>query len=139
MKKERKPIPLSNVEWTTCWMAIRYSMNGQTISTATLPQDLIKAYWGRWSDGEKKTIAIDLERNQEMWENAFGHPEIDRPQWIKFWKCCDVANHYKIKLIDGKEAIVFNANGRIYPLEEYVKSPYHEIYCPEEHILKEDV
>ncbi len=56
---------LTEIEWTTCIMAVRYAMNGQTISTSYLPPMLVEAYWKRWSDGQKQFLADDLRHNQE--------------------------------------------------------------------------
>jgi hypothetical protein len=141
-KKSLKPKPLSDLEWDTCFMSLRYAMNRQTISSATLPIQLVRAYWNRWTDPQKKMIARDLKNNEEMCiemeTTAFGNPSIDRPTWLKFWKACDIDNHYKVKLVNGDEDIVFEANDKIYPLNKYVENPYLEIYYPKESILEKD-
>ena len=49
---------LSDFEWTCLWMAVRYAMNRQTIASATLPQDIIKNYYSRLNDGQKKSIIL---------------------------------------------------------------------------------
>jgi hypothetical protein len=136
-KKNTKP--LSDIEQTTLWMAIRYSMNGQTISTATLPEMIIKEYYHRLSKHDKKTIVRDLEENEKRHDGeykAFGHPTIDRPTWLKFWKALDDSSHYDVELIDNSKCIVFEANDRIYPLESYLKNPHEETYIPKENIKK---
>lgn len=125
--------PLSEIEWTTCWMAIRYACPRQTIASATLPSDLIKAYWNRWTVGQKKMIAQDLKRFLET-ESSFGNKNIDEPIWNKFLSACDIDNHETVELIDGTSCVVFEANDRYYPLDEYVKKPHAEIYVPIENI-----
>jgi len=128
MKKKE----LTEIEWTTCWMSIRYAMNRQTISSYMLPSDLIVAYWNRWTDFQKEQIALDLSKEQ----NSFGDSQIDKTSWSKFWKACDTKNHKIVKLIDKTECIIFEANGRKYPLNEYIKSPYKEIFIEDESIIQ---
>lgn len=126
---------LSDFEWTCLWMAVRYAMNRQTIASATLPQDIIKNYYSRLNDGQKKSIAKDLKENEDAFEGqAFGHKDIDRPHWIKLWKCLDETCHYTVELIDGTKCIVFEANGKIVPLHKYIKEPYHNYFIPLESI-----
>ena len=57
--------PLSTVEWDTCWMAIRYAMNRRTAASASLPTELLAAYYDRWTDGQKEMIVRDLWENLE--------------------------------------------------------------------------
>ena len=134
-----KTKPLTDCEWTTCWMAYRYSMNSQTIATSTLPGLLITTYWHRWSDNQKRMIARDLKSNEKEYSDrnkkAFGDETIDRPTWLKFMAACDIDNHYTVRCKDGNEYVVFEANGRKYPLTKYIKNPCYEIWCPEEMIL----
>lgn len=126
---------LSDFEWTCLWMAVRYAMNRQTIASATLPQDIVKNYYHRLSDGQKKSIAKDLKKNEDAFEGqAFGHKEIDRPHWIKLWKALDETCHYQVELIDGTKCTVFEANGKVVPLHKYIKEPYHNYFVPLESI-----
>ncbi len=126
---------LTEIEWTTLWMSIRYACHRQTIASATLPADIINAYWDRLCDERKQFISNDLKRELDQWgDSAFGSPSIDRPIWLKFMSAMDLSSHYTVKLIDGTECIVFEANDRIYPLKEYIESPHREIYLPKENI-----
>lgn len=127
---------LTDLEWTTCWMAIRYAMNRQTIAASTLPEDIIKAYYHKFTDGQKEIILRDLEENDEN-EDGFGDPKVDRPTWLKFWGALNKDVHYEVDLIDGtKGVVVFEVNGRLYPLEQYIGAPHAEIYVPREAIKK---
>lgn len=79
MKKEKR---LSEIEWDTCWMAIRYAMNRQTASSASLPSQLIKAYGDRWTDLQKELILRDLKLH--LIDNEyFGNKEVDHPKWME--------------------------------------------------------
>jgi len=132
-------LPLSDIEYDTCWMAIRYAQNRTTISCSTLPNRLIEEYWYRWTDEQKQDIVIDLERNEKTYSKfngakAFGDENIDRPSWLKFWKALDVKNHTTVRTTDGSEYVVFEANDRIYPLNSYIENPYKEIYIDKENI-----
>ncbi len=137
--------PLTDIEWTMTWMSLRYAMNRQTIASSTLPQDLVKAYYHRWTENQKKTIVTECERNEEeilRWSGgkskAFGDETIDRPGWLKFWAACNIKKHYKIKLIDDKIYTVFEANNRIYPLKSYIKEPHSEIFCEEKSMINKN-
>lgn len=137
---------LTEIEWDTCWMAIRYAMNRQTIASSTLPHQLIESYYNRWTDSQKRMIARDLsenERDVQHWSDgklkAFGHEKIDRPQWLKFWSSCDIDNHISIELSNGQKVTAFKANDRIYPLKEYVESPHQEIYVLDGDIVSQEL
>ena len=130
---------LSTIEWTCLWMAIRYSMNRQTIASSTLPQDIIENYYTRLSENQKESIVTDLKRNEDNYGSigqAFGNEIIDRPDWIKFWKALDDNSHYQVELIDNTTCTVFNANGKIVPLDKYIKQPYCDYFIPLENIKK---
>ena len=129
---------LTEIEWETCIMAIRYAMNRQTISSAMLPSQLVEAYWERWSDDQKQFIADDLQRKIDTQEalglKSFGNPGIDRIHWMRFMSACNLKNHCNVTDIEGHTHKCFKANDKIYPLEEYVKKPYREIWLPDESI-----
>ena len=63
--RNNKKRPLSSIEWDTCWMAIRYAMNRRTAASASLPTELLAAYYDRWTDGQKEMIVRDLWENLE--------------------------------------------------------------------------
>jgi len=125
---------LTMFEWDLLWMAIRYSMNGRTISTGSLPTQIMAEWYEFLTKGQKKSIVKDLEENLKMC-GVFGMETIDHPVWFKFMKALDEDNHYEIVTIHGEVITVFEANDRIYPLREYIKQPYHEIDIPKENIM----
>lgn len=136
-KNNLKLSPLSEIEWTTLWMAIRYAMNRQTIASATLPEDVIKAYYHRLSEGQRKSIVRDLADNEEMFSrmdghSAFGSPTIDRPHWLRFWYALDDNRHYQVKLTNGEEITVFDLEGEIIPLQKYIEEPHRNWFVPKE-------
>jgi hypothetical protein len=140
MKKDNR---LTDVEYTTCWMAIRYAMNRKTIASATLPEMLVKAFFNRLTEGQKAQIVKELAKNEEEcleWSNGksggFGHIDIDRPHWMKFWKALESETHWIALLSDNIQVRVFEANGKVYPLDKYVTSPHQEIYIPQENIVR---
>lgn len=121
--KENNPKPLTDIEWDTCWMAIRYAMGRMTISSATLPRDLCAAYFDRWSDNQKKAIVRDLRQHLQdvaRWNGEssafFGDKNIDHPEWMKFLLTLDSACHCRVVDDEGKEHIAIKFNGRYYPL-----------------------
>jgi len=133
-QKEEEPKPLSDVEWDTCWMAMRYAMNRQTIASASLPDQLIKAYFHRWSKPQKASIVRELKQNLDDFEHAFGNPQIDKPVWIKFMNALDESTHYKVILIDDTTCTAFEVGEKVHSLEKYIEQPYHNWYIPKENI-----
>lgn len=128
---------LSSIEWTTLWMAIRYAMNRETISSATLPELIIENYYNRLSDNQKKSIVNDLRNNYKDFGNtAFGNKLVDKPIWLKFWYALDSKYHYDVKLIDGSIVTVFDCLDRVIPLSSYLENPNKMIFIPEENILE---
>lgn len=129
---------LSDFEWTLLWMAMRYAMNRQTIASATLPEDIMSNWYIRLTNGQKQQIAKELKDNedymQRMGYSAFGHKDIDRPRWIKLWKCMDESCHYEVELVDGSKIKVFEANGQIIQLDKYIEEPFKNYYVPFENI-----
>lgn len=116
MKIKHKP--LSSVEWDTCWMAIRYAMNRQTIASATLPRVLLREYYDRWSGGQKKTIFSDLRDNYDDY-GCFGSKYIDNHEWMRFMLTLDPKAHCIVTASDGEntetvECIEFE--GKYYPI-----------------------
>lgn len=110
--------PLTAVEWDTCWMAIRYAMNRETIASASLPRELLRAYYDRWSDAQKRTIADDLHDHYEDF-GCFGNKGIDHPEWMRFMLTLDQKEHCIVTASDGimtekVECIEFE--GKYYPI-----------------------
>lgn len=131
-KISRKERELSETEWTLIWMAIRYAMNRETISSATLPEQIIRAFYGRLTSLQKQAICKDLQENFERFEK-FGNPKIDHRHWMKFWKCLDTTSHIKVKR-EGRDFLCFQVGEKFYPLFEYIAQPEREIY-----LLAEDL
>ena len=48
----------------------------------------------------------------------------------------DTERHKEVELIDGSKCVVFEDNGRIYPLHKYIENPYVETYLPKENIRR---
>lgn len=129
-----KSAPLSDVEWTLIWASLRYFVGRETIASATYPADIISNYYARMSDGQKKMLVRDISEHFERC-GSIGNEKIDQPVWLKFAAALDDTQHFQIKLSDGSTAKVFKTNERIYPLDEYLRQPHHEIYVPDEHIV----
>lgn len=134
------PLKLTDIEWTTCWMAIRYAVNRRTIAAATLPADIIRAYGQRFTKGQKAMLVRDLKEEEEymqrMGKTAFGNPDIDRPHWLRFMTALDEAAHYEVELTDGTTCTVFEANEKVVPLGRYMKEPLWDWYIPRRNIKR---
>lgn len=134
-KKADKQNPLSDIQWTMCWMAIRYAMNRKTIASSMLPGKIIQSYYDRFTHLQKQQIVKDLQRQYKMFGiKAFGDPVIDRPSWLKFWKAMQVSSHQYVHLKNGLTYKAFFVDNRWYPLQQYVKHPFVDTY-----ILNQDI
>lgn len=138
--------PLSSVEWDTCWMAIKYAMNGRNISTASLPTILLGAYYHRWTPGEKQTIARILRDNLDEMKCAygedkayFGDKNIDHPKWMKLLLTLDESTHKILTLKRRKKVECIEFEGVYYPVSDggwWIGCG--ELYVPKELIVKVD-
>lgn len=118
MSRQKITNPLTSVEWDTCWMAIRYAMNRQTIASASLPRKLLSAYYDRWSDGQKEIIARDLREHYDDF-GCFGDEKVDHPEWMRFMLTLDPKAHYTVtstheKKTETVECIEYG--GKYYPI-----------------------
>lgn len=73
---------LSAAEWDTCWMAVRYAVGGQSISTSLLPFELLSAYWRRWSVGEKARLLSILNDHLESVRRLTGKSEEESGRYL---------------------------------------------------------
>jgi len=118
-------------EWSLIFMSVRYAMGRESAASATLPADIVTNFWSRLSEGNKAILYRDLKEHFDQF-GTFGNPNIDNRYWCKFMEALNTKAHFTLKY-KGKEYVVFNALGRTYPLDEYVKQPHAEIYIkPEE-------
>lgn len=116
--------PLTRIEWDTCWMSIRYAMGRQTIVSASLPKDLCRAYFHRWSDDQKAMIVRDLRQylqDKARWNGDstafFGQKNIDHPEWMRFLLSLEKESHITIKDNEGNKHTAFEFNNKLYPLD----------------------
>lgn len=114
---------LSAAEWTTCWMAVRYAVGGQSISTSLLPFELLSAYWRRWSVGEKARLLSILNDHLESVrrltgksEVYFGSPMFDHKQWELFRRTLDSGQHVEVSLTSGEVLTCVEYDGNYYPI-----------------------
>lgn len=125
MKTKPNPAPLSEVEWDTCWMAIKYAMNGRNISTASLPKELLRAYYHRWSGGEKGQIVRTLRDNLDELKRIygidkayFGDKNIDHHDWMRFLLTLDESTHKILTLKRRKKVECIEFEGVYYPVSD---------------------
>ena len=124
--------PLSLVEWETCWMAIKYAMNGRNISTVALPKLMLKAYNDRWSEIERQQIVKLLRDNLEEIEQRtgktayFGSEDIDHPEWMKLLLTLEKSSHKELTFRNGEKHLAIQFGKKWYPLDWY--KYWNEIY-----------
>lgn len=133
MSKQRQSVALADYEWELLWAAMRYFMPRETIAASMFPALLIDHYHARLTHAQKESLVQDL-RDHLARDGRFGHERIDQPGWSKLLDALDEENHADIRLTDGTHRRVFTANGRLYPLDEYLARPHREVFIPGENI-----
>lgn len=125
MKTKPNTAPLSEVEWDTCWMAIRYAMNRRSAASASLPTELLEAYYFRWTARQKEMIVRDLRDNLESlksWNESdkayFGDKKIDHPNWMRFLLTLDESTHKILTLKRRKKVEAIEFEGVYYPVSD---------------------
>lgn len=115
--------PLTEIEWTTCWMAIRYAMGRCSAASASLPVELLTAYFYRWTEAQKRAIVRDLRNHLDdvkCWNDTdeayFGDKNIDHPIWMRFLLTLDRSAHVEVTLESELKVEAFEYEGRFYPL-----------------------
>ena len=123
-------------EWSLIFGAMHYFMGGESAASASFPAEIVEVYWKRLGSGHKSMLARELKKHI-MDGGKFGNDTIDEPRWMKFLSALDEPNYVTVRLVNGTNCKAFRANGRVYPLDEYVKDPHHEIYIPDDSIVEE--
>jgi len=131
MKQKR----LTDLEWTMCWMAVRYAAQRRTGVCMGLPADLIRAYYHRFTPWQKQMLVDDLRKMVRP--NAVQPRETinDKPEWLKFLAALEPDKHYEVTDTANERYTVFEVNGRVYPLHRYLEEPGKEIFLPVENIV----
>lgn len=114
---------LNDIEWTTLWMAVRYAISRSTIACESLPMQIIEYYYHRLTAAQKKSII----REFNLYQND-SCAEIKSINWKKLVAALDENSHLKVILKDLSTHVCFRVNERLYPLDEYLKNPYLEVY-----------
>lgn len=119
MATKTKKKPLSEIEWDTCWMAIRYARGRKTISSAMLPREILNAYYLRFTDNQKSMLYRDLKQYKDDHEN-FGST-IDEVEWTKFMLTLNPSCHYYVRgKIGSQEPFeVFEYEDKLIPIDWY--------------------
>ncbi len=117
---------LSDIEFKMIWMSLLWSYGKESIVCQALPLDIVKHYYHRLTDQQCYAIISSVHQNHEV--DILPVYQFDLPLWYKFFSALDRKQHSTTHTIDGNFFITFDANGRVYPLEEYVSNPYDEIY-----------
>lgn len=128
MKTKTKDTPLSDIEWTTLWMACRYAYTRQTIASTTLPREIIMEYYYRMTEQQRRQLAEDITRELDTWGSQIEN------SWKKFAVAMNSDNHYSVTAIDGSHHTCFRFNDRVFPLKSYLANPSVDTFIPEENI-----
>jgi hypothetical protein len=137
MFKSETQNPLSDIEWTTLWMAVRYAWDRETIAAVTLPEMIISNYYYRLSTMQKKALYDDLFREFNIFgDDIYNKGALNKKSWLKFFMAIGGSETQTVVTdVTGKEHNGFYVDDRFYPLESYLQKPYGETYLPEENIL----
>lgn len=132
---------LSDFEWTCLWGALRYFLGRMTIAATTFPEAVIEEVYPRLTGEHRQQLAKEVYEYYKSQKATIGATASldagDRRAWMKFARALDETSHQKYFLVDGTSCICFKVDGRIYPLDRYLRQPRFECYVPLEHIKEE--
>ena len=117
---------LSDIEFKMIWMSLLHSYGKESLVCQALPLDIVKHYYHRLTDQQCEAIISIVHQNHKV--DILPAYQFDLPLWYKFFSALDRKQHKRTHTKDDNFFITFDANGRVYPLEEYVSNPYDEIY-----------
>lgn len=136
MSKQRKGLPqkfapLTDIEWTTLWMAMRYAMGRETIAASTLPGEIAQVYYHRLTEQQRRQLVEEIDRHEEEYaryhgesSRVFGDPVIDAPHWRRFRAALDTERHQVLSLPSIEGSITaFECDGDFYSLHLYLRNP----------------
>lgn len=106
---------LSNIEWTTCWMSIRYALGRRSAASASLPVDLLAAYYDRWTSDQCYAILCEIRDYRSKYGPSIGDPAIDDVEWTKLEKTLDSNCHVGVD-INGSFVSGFLYKEGFYPI-----------------------
>ena len=135
MKKEETK-PLTTFEETLLWSSIRYFVGRGTISAACHPADIITYWYDRIiaTKGVAERLSKDIIREYDIlkqWNDTLSYKD----KWLKLALLLDKSKHYEIHTELGSTETVFEFNGELVPVSEYVKSPNRDIYINKSMII----
>lgn len=146
MARKKKPKKLSTWDWETLVASWRYYEHRHTIASSMFPAAIIERFWNPldpYDKEEQRRIAHQFalvdhySRGEEDWPLEGSLNDCDARPWRKFYGFCRAfAQDYfetAYGLVDGHDVEIkcFRANGRIYPVDRYIRNPYFECYCDE--------
>lgn len=129
-------------DWETLTASWRYFEYRQTISSSMFPAKIVERFWrsGKWSDKAKQAIAYQFAhvdhgpRGEEDWPMDCGFGVEDARTWLKFYGFCRAWSYDRFETVrdhNGRDIKCFRANGRLYPVDEYIARPLIECWVDE--------
>jgi len=145
---------ISAFEYEVIWMAIRYAVGKNSISCVTLPYDLVKNVYHRFTRRQRIDVSADIMREMERIARFKGaipvlnndvpsdvdNEFIDKSHvnvWLKFAAALNDDEHVFVRVVDNAVMKVFRVGDRYYVLDDYLKEPHRERYIPLENIIGE--
>ena len=128
----RKTRALTDIEWTTCWMSVRYAYNRESIASTTLPVSITQQYYNRFTQHQKDTLKEELSRLKK--ETSSGERHISSSQfWDMLYSALDVEKHRRLTIGDSSY-VLFPYSDKLYRLDSFIKNPYKALYIPMEKV-----
>jgi hypothetical protein len=124
---------LSEIEWTTCWMAVRYAIGRGTITSVSLAGDVVRSYCKRLNDNQKKQLADEVDRYYNNYPGNQDKNDDTKRIWKKFAKYM-IGNYTDIKATDDSVHPCFEFCEVWYTVAAYEKNPSIDAFIPEENI-----
>lgn len=141
---------LSDWEWMTLVGAMRYYQYRASIASATFPENAVARYWGSGEYG--KAVQIQVANQFAIVDHGVNGEgdwavlaDTDRLPWCKFFAFCKGVCNGFLKYsatLDGEvvtgDCFRCETNGRLYPVEQYIRNPWICTYLNEGEIAEEN-
>ena len=127
-RDKQRRVPLSSLEWDTCWMSVMYALRDKR--STFLLRDLLRSYFYRWTPSQKEVLVKELrgwlfEMTGNFSLDFDGGPEdecywvngVSVYYWVLFVFTLDQTSHERVVLKQsGVEVECFELGGRFYPI-----------------------
>ena len=138
-RDKQRRVPLSSLEWDTCWMSVMYALHDKRC--LFLLRDLLRSYFYRWTPSQKEVLVKELkgwlfEMTGNFSLDFDGGPDDECfwvngtsvYYWVLFVSTLDQTSHERVFLKQsGVEVECFELGDRFYPISPVSWWDYDEL------------